>query len=187
MTQYTTSIHAVDVNHDHFRMWVHQMRTTTLPQATGHLAAWVMGGPGADDQIGYCCLGLGSLLVPDCEVVRAGDGDGEENNAGYFGRDGATDLAPIEFIQWLVPGYDNENNGHEFDLVPDWALSPGVPANTQGVKDTNVNTGEVQAEGRNRFPLANITAAKMNDDGFSFAQIADVFAYFGIGSVQASR
>lgn len=172
----TTHAPHLVVNEDHFAIWVHQMRTTTLPQARSHLAA-----PMGDGTVGYCCLGLGSLLVPNCAVVPVNFDVEVPEHSHYFGTNGAEDLAPIEFIEWLLPEF--ADGGHtEFDLRPDW---PEM-GSTQGAAIYDPATGALdQVVGR--MPFREVSAAKMNDDGFTFAQIADVFAYFGIGDVVGAR
>lgn len=150
--------------------WITQMRTTEKPQADGKLSKQIE--PGV---YGYCCLGLGSLLVPGIEINRVDNDpddeglDVEDQTIVYF--NGQDDLAPIEFIEWLglrTPTMSDGGSG--FDLRPDYPLDLHI----QGVPG---------AQGKQGMLADTCSAAGMNDSGMTFAQIADVFAYFGVGAV----
>jgi hypothetical protein len=189
----TTHAPGLDVNEAHFQQWVEELHITLSPQIQGQLAGLMRittpEGEEGPVKTGYCCLGLGSTLVKGISIERhEGDyaydeldeGDLAAHTTFYFGETQATDLAPFEFIRWLMPDFKGEK-GAAFDLVPDWPEEIGL---TQGVKGFDAN-GPIGI-GHTRRDTATVSAAGMNDDNLTFAQIGDVFRYFGIGSVTES-
>lgn len=106
-----------------------------------------------NDSVEYCCLGIG------CELADIHEERPESWGPSSFA--GWDTLAPPEFLYWL--GVWDGLNHDETDLYPDWGDVIG-----------NLQDGD-------RNYLRYLSAASMNDGGdFTFAQIADVFAYFGI-------
>jgi hypothetical protein len=164
------------MNEENFKAWLREMRTTDKAQTDGVLCRIL-----DDGTKGYCCLGLGSLLVPGIHVeeVENGwmdDGEGGESEV-YFGETAEKELAPIEFIDWLgITTAEESNNG--YDVAYDW------PADLtwQGVKSNQEN--RPLTPGGIGVNAGLCTAASLNDDGFTFEQIADIFEYFGIREQQ---
>jgi hypothetical protein len=188
----TTHAPGLDVNEAHFQQWVEELHITLSPQIQGQLAGLMrISTPEGEGPVktGYCCLGLGSTLVKGIPIERheedyaydeLDEEDLKAHTTFYFGQSTATDLAPVEFIRWLMPGFKGDG-ASAFDLVPDW---PEEIGRTQGVKGFGVEGP--MGIGHTRRDIATITAAGMNDDNLTFAQIGDVFRYFGIGSVTES-
>lgn len=150
-------------------LWIEEMRTTDKPQANGVLCHLNEKGGRS-----YCCLGLGSEMVPHMQIVVEGD-------EVCFGASSLTGLAPSEFINWLgLPIPERRQDSDEFDVIPDWP----VGLTQQGRKSSVLhegNTDRTAGVDYNGNEVGNykVTAAVMNDAGFTFKQIADVFAYFG--------
>lgn len=102
----------------------------------------------------YCCLGIGSALMGLEPVID------QEQPYALFG--GVSSLAPRVFIEWLL-GRPVERKGSEFNLWPDWG-----------------ELGDLQfADVFGTVGLGRLSASALNDAGFTFAQIADIFDYFG--------
>jgi hypothetical protein len=152
--------------------WIEQMRTTEKPQADGKLCKQIDAGV-----YGYCCLGLGSLLVPGIDqnfVDNDPDDEGldvEDRTIVYF--NGQEDLAPLAFIHWLGLRIDAMSEAEGYDLRPDFPTDLRV----QGSRDSTA--------GNHGLMVDNCSAAGMNDSGLTFSQIADTFAYFGVGAVSS--
>lgn len=157
--------------------WFHEMETTDKGQTNGWLSYNMnVDGDYTSDQR-YCCLGLGSLLVPGIEITDLGDGEDHRQN---FGVNKEDLLAPVEFIDWLgidhreldatrIPGEDPTAYDIVFDF-PEGMHSPELKNSPSG------STYVIYREG--------LTAAGLNDAGFTFKQIADIGRYFGIAGVK---
>lgn len=159
---------------ERIRAWCDVLWEGTYEQGKGHLAAsTVTFHEDADPTVtvGYCCLGVGCLVAgvrhevetnPSERLVEEGD------PLGNFG-DGYTDLAPPEFMDWLGLPVGNsigrETNGS--DVYID--IPVGMPK--QGLEDAGSAFQQTQGQ---------ITAAGLNDSGFTFPQIADLIWYFGL-------
>lgn len=158
----TSTKHGVQVDAVHFGKWMDALYSGTYRQAKEALFDAATSG--------YCCLGVGCLLVPYLHQ-RYDAGNGTK----YFGEEEVSSKAPREFIEWLgltMPSFgDSGDYWSEADIAPDFG-----PLLTQGEED---------AEGGTYSPPLTETAtgAGMNDSGFTFSQIADTFTYFGIGGV----
>lgn len=102
----------------------------------------------------YCCLGLGSEQAQIPSVLDT------DRRAMSFG--GQALLAPKEFVEWLgVPNlrdYPEDTRG--FDIILDYP---------EDLRPRDFMYGPVI-----------VSAAGLNDRGFSFHQIADMVDYFGI-------
>lgn len=142
--------------------WIENMRTTLSLQGQGRLCVILNG------QRRYCCLGLGSEQagVESAEMTHTNGLEIGYGSTKQFG------LAPVEFIDWLgVPYISEREDGMGYDLVPDFP---------EGLTEQVPECGDrACTDCTERAPL-KMTAASMNDTGFSFHQIADVFDYFGI-------
>lgn len=149
------------MNEENFRAWLNEMWTTDKPQATGNLCA--LTNEGADYALGYCCLGLGSMLVPNIVTHNFVDEESGSIEKVAFGDEGCDELAPAEFIEWL--GFTH-GSAHQYDLRVDWDESLRVP-NGGFYEDSSDLT----------------SAASLNDSGFNFKQIADIFNHFGVRNV----
>lgn len=153
-----------------FERWIAELRTTDLPQADGALAR---SNDKDNEPVGYCCLGFGCVIagVP-FEVTEFPDEaeDGRIAVAVQYRFVGALDLAPIDFIAWLtetrVSDYYEEDRETSWDVWPEWGELGDLPQ--QNERGTT-----------HPYRTIGISGAGMNDSGFTFAQIADVFDYFG--------
>lgn len=177
---------SLPVNEDHFNQWLAAMRDPASVQGEGMLCEW------KPESKGYCCLGLGSTLVPGLRIefnLHSDDESLDEEGADpegrigsvSFGSDGATELAPREFIEWLGLPYSPIRAGwhppapaQDYDIFPDYPLGLAVQGSAPD---------SVQRTDPGETLMAAASASMMNDSGFTFPQIADVFAYFGIGKV----
>lgn len=130
------------MNQENFNAWLEELRTTDKKQGREILK---------DADGGYCCLGIGCVLMGLEETVT-------EDGVKF---DGVDLLAPPAFFEWLGVSWPGPNDGTQADLWPDW--------------------GEVGTLLDREFdPIEHISASNLNDGGFTFAQIADIFAYFGV-------
>lgn len=107
------------------------------------------------DGDGYCCLGIGYKLVP-----------------GYSERDLLSKrLAPPSFLIWL--GFERVSSLDE-DVRIDWQDGLETQGQVSTYNDEDVYGGGVP------YTADMGGAAELNDSDFTFKQIADVLAYFGI-------
>lgn len=136
--------------------WLTELRTTDKPQTIGTLLDDVL----VEDSVvtGYCCLGLGSCLIPNFDLP------GQRGARMDF-----NDLAPPEFIKWLGLWGDadkDEEPDTGYDLVFDF---------------------EWEHLRYDYSPDCSYPSASWaNDAGFTFAQIADLLDYFGVRRVLTS-
>jgi hypothetical protein len=136
------------MNTKNFQAWLTELWTTDKEQGKSQLAAAGK----------YCCLGLGSCLVPKMPVAV------ESNLEVRFGANEVKSLAPLEFIEWLGLEMDESTReSDEFDIVLDIE-------NHYHVKGS--------------YAFDPVSASNLNDWGFTFPQIADLFNYFGVFEVQ---
>lgn len=155
-------------------VWIAQMRSTDLPQGENFLCSL-----DSEGRMTYCCLGLGQLNLstgPDSILDLAKTRKG---------------LATRPFMEWLgIP------SGLLDELSDQWREEEGADVSNASIEtrrefgfDLVPDFGELESRGKGGFfnPLTNAcSAAGMNDGGFAFDQIADVFAYFGVGEVLLS-
>lgn len=141
------------MKNDNIMAFARLLQTTDALQTRGHL------GHRNDDGEHYCCLGLGPCkLIPDRVDVEWVDDGAEE----LLYVDNFNGIAPLAFVDWLgltIP-YLYERVG-EFGIKVDW----------DGTTD------------RDGVPLAHTqleALAGLNDAGFTFAQIGDLIAHFGL-------
>lgn len=137
------------MNTDNIKTWTERLRDPQLKQARATLC---MLHP--DDTRSYCCLGLGSTLVPDMPAKVAFDG-----SSLLFGETQNENLAPREFIEWLGLKMPFSRSA---DITIDM---PRLP-----LHDTP-----------DRY-LYHLSCASLNDCGFTFPQIADLIDHFGLKS-----
>jgi len=156
--------------------WADDLATTKERQARASLCIEYVG-----EQKEYCCLGLGSTLVPKMQIKQVGTGDltPDGRSKFAFGRTGATSLAPYEFMVWL--GYDEDDlipfDAGEYDVYFDIPYS--IKERSIDAQNNAAFDDDPSLDGSG-VPLVNNSAASLNDDGFTFKQIADVIRYFGL-------
>lgn len=151
------------VNQESLTRWLDDLAHTTAPQCQGALSKQVLVNADGDlidafgaPKVGYCCLGRG-------DVVRGATTEGHRTEERA--------LAGRGFLDWL--GFDmteHDDNTHEcagsecdceFDLWVAWPDEYRVLLGEDIVADV-------------------ATGAGLNDGGFTFKQIADIFRYFGV-------
>lgn len=154
------------MNITNLKAWTTKLRDPSLIQVKSTLAEQVEGG------VGHCCMGVGCIVadVPVEVVVHEPDGYDENHPAPepetdyYFGRDGAKDLPPFEFHEWLeiAEGFDFPVEAHDNGID----VKIGWPTDLVD-RDGNFYTDE-------------FTCAALNDMiGLTFPMIADVLDAFG--------
>jgi hypothetical protein len=155
--------------------WANELATTDKEQAPGALCLAF-----SDGRKSYCCLGLGSTLVPDMKISKPMfytlDRAVPQVKVG-FGKLKADVLAPIEFMSWL--GYDMSEKSADTDYDVYFDIPDSI---------TERSSFDREAEGDGGNPdydetcglLRKNSAASLNDDGLTFAQIADIIRYFGL-------
>jgi hypothetical protein len=140
-----------------FDRWLHELRTTPLAQCGQTLFD-----TGADGTItAACCLGIGTLLVPGVDA-RLSVG---------------ASFAPDNFAVWLgIPGASGVRYDEGVNLIVDWPEHL-----TLGYTEPHDDEHDSQFS-----PYSDaISAAELNDEwNLTFAQIADVFDYFGERGVE---
>jgi hypothetical protein len=148
---------------DNQRAWVDALRSGKFKQGVGALKKF------RDDVPTYCCLGVATELTG-----FAGE-ETEETGLVYFTRPGESEddsgyvsFPFAEVREWLG---DNNTGGMSGDIyldVPDEIAKLPSP---RGLVDAIFyNTG----------------VSVLNDDGFTFDQIADCIEYFGVRDSQSS-
>lgn len=167
---------------DNIRAWIEQMRTTTEEQAQQHLAVCHFDTENDRQVLGYCCLGLGSKELADVEVeiITPGTPENGEEMPVYMNR--MQDLAPVAFRVWL--GVLDE----DYPLQDESDVSIDYPLRAVDYSDPGLTRlANLRQQGHGGSPTytpplvgALMSAASLNDAGFTFAQIADVVAYFGL-------
>ena len=156
------------INQENLETWLREMETTDKPQAKQTLCAVVEVQPGGDLTYGYCCLGLGSLMVPTIDFVGVSDEDLYEGANGFF--DGEANLAPPSFCEWL--GVEIRTNADGGQMESDVFIDYPEELRNQPSID---GTGKIEG------PLRKVaTAAMLNDAGLTFKQIAQTIRYFGL-------
>lgn len=171
---------------DNIAAWVEQMRTTHEKQGKSHLCVIEWDPRTQQEYKAYCCLGLGSKDLADVtvEVVRpdwlddsAPDAYAEESYATFNEQ---SDLAPIEFRVWLgvLDEADTSSANPEVDVYLD-IPEEVAELRYQGPRPSNLRDITTPPFYQNLYRDL-FTAANLNDNGFTFAQIADCVAYFGL-------
>lgn len=138
------------LNDDHLEIWLRTLETTDKPQVKAHLCA-----VDDDNQVGFCCLGIGSVLaglVPEWSDVDPS----APGNYAYLADE--ADLAPVEFITWL--GLEPEDEGGAYDIILDYTHEMPKAEPDYGVW--------------------MLRASSLNDWGLTFPQIAQMIRYFGV-------
>lgn len=109
------------------------------------------------DRTKTCCLGEGTLMVPGVEVRQAVTG------MSVMLLNECSAMAPIEFIDWLgLHQYTSTRLGN-YDIRLD------IPTDLID---------------RDAVPLKRLTCSRLNDQGFTFPQIADLIDYFGLSETR---
>lgn len=143
------------MTNENFERWLQTLETTPLPQAKNTLVRDLRGSNEGSDLLGYCCLGIACKISPD----------------GSRFLDGNEDLLPVSVADWLGLG--------EYWETPEYSI-----ITWEDVRDNFDSYSfdielDVDIEQRGGGSLS-ITTAWLNDQGFTFAQIADMLRYFGI-------
>lgn len=168
------------MKNDNITKWADDLRTTTERQTDGALAKKIDIGADAE-VIGYCCIGFGcTFSAPDIRIEWPDDADDTDDALkGVFGGHRVDDLAPIEFMEWL--GYDTHHwsmdQGAAFDIHPDWPTRLRVRSEYD--KRDSMLGGDATADHLGKH-LVSVSLAGLNDDGVTFAQIADIIHHFGL-------
>lgn len=141
---------------ENFEKWLHELRTTSFGQARNHLFGH-LGNPSESDQVfdSACCLGIACMIALDDSKIERLQAAGVA-------------LAPIEVGEWIGALHPADIGRYsEIDFYIDWP------------EDLADREGDSYDE-----PAASSqchSAASLNDNlCLTFAQIADVFDYFGI-------
>lgn len=168
---------------DNITKWAHDLRTTVERQATGALAMRLDVGE-VKDSVGYCCIGFGCTVSAPGIAIRWPDesedfiDDGDPTRA-RFGTHAVDDLAPIEFMEWL--GYDadhwNMDRESAYDIHPDWPTNLRERSAQDVAAKDDGGSNRYDHQGKH---LVSVSLAGLNDDGVTFAQIADVIHHFGL-------
>jgi hypothetical protein len=158
------------MNEDNFKAWVANLRTTTLAQGTNKLCE-------VDSKGGrhFCCLGIGSKQAGVPHEMN------HETRNLEFGEYHSDTLAPYEFMVWLdlVPLGVAEmvgQNGFDPDLDGGFDVHLDMPMKIKHLKQQGKEDRQPTDRCLNEFT----TAAGLNDNGFTFAQIADCLSFFGV-------
>lgn len=175
------------MKNDNITTWCDALATTEERQVTGALAKVIDEGSDSG-KVGFCCLGFGTCEVMGHHItVSTGrlidhhhPEDVDEDTTLYL--DGVTETAPFVFRQWLglIPEDADE---YERVLTIDgrenrWAEQKDVFIDWPTGEDAYPHAHAVQGHG---VPvLLHSSCADLNDEGFTFAQIADVVRYFGL-------
>lgn len=143
------------MNEQHVKEWIAALRDPDNKQITGTLARRL----GHEDEVGYCCLGLGCEVAGIPVYIDLPSEIINSNNELVEVVKTADDLPPFAFHRWL--GLDRLTDVGMGDVYVDWP-------------DLLDRGGE---------PLSNLTCAELNDTAhLTFSQIADVLEYFGISA-----
>lgn len=152
--------------------WVAELRTTDRLQGHGALHSF---DPEGDEPAQFCCLGVGcEVAMVRGQVFTLGAEDGESSFGMLRLYDDRSDLAPISFGRWLGFSYTEltaQNNG---DFLLDWPVEWLRPTAPESWAQSGTKGGETPVT-KTSFRLSIL-----NDDGLTFAQIADLIEYFGI-------
>jgi hypothetical protein len=141
----------MEQGNEHFERWLDVLSETDLPQATGTLRVI------SESQASYCCLGIACTLAPNGEAFLSGTYTTLPAEVAEWM--GLRDLARADGRQW---DRIKEQGNAGWDIVLDGTIV--IPFDDMG------DDGEQY----------DMSAASLNDDGFTFAQIADLIRYFGI-------
>lgn len=172
------------MRNDNITKWADELATTTEKQATGALVL-----VNRSKTKAYCCLGFGSCVtMGDVKIEEPDDAAFDFASTDHFVDDEAAetikvgeaevvDLAPREFIEWLGYVLPESETGVSFDVYPDWPTNLLLRSNQdkadaeRGGDDLHDGTGG---------PLTSESLATLNDNGFTFTQIADIIRHFGL-------
>lgn len=149
----------MSVNEENLALWLEALRSGKYEQTDSRLAVKYPDGP-----IRYCCLGVG-CEVAGVERIDVTDDEGKPTGEYAFGKVQATDLAPLDFIEWLGLSPDATTGDVFIDWPDEYALL------SRQEQDSILLTRD------------SMSCANMNDSfDMSFEQIADMLAYFGVRS-----
>jgi hypothetical protein len=175
------------MNTEHFNQWINRLRTTDVNQTPGVLSVRYPDGVKA-----MCCLGVGCVEagIPFIEV-RAGDHypydpeQGEGFEASMQGVESEDDVIYAFAGTGNDPGVEtttrNEVELFFMDLPPNefnqWlGLPAGVLMLDTRIPERHLHRGGEVVDG----PPRVWKLFQLNDDGFTFSQIADLMEHFGI-------
>lgn len=151
------------MNITRIREWTTTLRSGRFQQTDGVLAKVE-----EDATTYHCCLGVGCEIANVTKDVHEYEyeDDVEEGRMNaethvYYGKDPTEDLAPQEFVEWL--GLTMPPGSPGVDLPID------IPIDHLGRRD------------REGVMSVSWSCAGLNDQGFTFTQIADIIDYFGLG------
>jgi len=125
----------------------------------------------------WCCLGIG-CEVAGVEAVPLSEWgpDGTETTLQFmFGKQEAMMLAPAELVEWLGFTIPMKNPGTGYDFAIDWPRDQKEPWRWATPYNVAFNYTEYVM-----IDADTATLSALNDEGFTFAQIADLIDYFGI-------
>lgn len=156
--------------------WANELATTDKTQAPGALCLLY-----GDGRKSYCCLGLGSTLVPGMQTNKQQAIDlvlGVKPQVKVqFGQLGVDTLAPIEFMKWL--GYDMSSSNPDTDYDVYFDIPDDIKERSAWDREASDDGGNTHYDNECGLLRKN-SAASLNDDGLTFAQIADIILYFGL-------
>jgi hypothetical protein len=157
MTTYTTEEIAA-----HFKLWLDELRSGKYMQGQGHLCVL---DPGTEERM-FCCLGVGEVaaggVVDKSPVDSTDDGRHILSLSMQGDQEWTESLASPEFARWL--GLEPVSKTGSYLEEVDFVLTEGFIKNRQGSRQ-------------------KLTTSGLNDEGFTFEQIADLLEYFGIERV----
>ena len=140
------------------KAWLEELRSGNRQQVTGYLSC----GIGTGAEVGFCCLGVATEL--------AGLSPDFENGHAYYGNVDPQYLTlPVEAQEWL-----GVNTGD-----PHLAFDPNDEEHVDYLLD--VVGPEFVREFRDNGS-EYLTGALLNDQGVTFAQIADLIEHFGFSA-----
>lgn len=154
---------------DNQKAWVAELRSGNRRQTNGVLKRVEAG------EESFCCLGVASEMSGLC-VQSKTNHDRSYINVMFtpVGRESKYEtFPPGEVLVWLGAADSGTTNGG--DVVLD------VPRKIELLEMQGARSDfDYYEVGNPRSELGGMTAANLNDDGFTFEMIADCIEYFGI-------
>lgn len=160
------------MKNDNITKWADELDATDAAQTKNKLCLVE-----PDGTKKFCCLGFGSTLVPDLPVQWPMPTEHMDNPA-LFGEVGAQDVAPREFMEWLgytIPASRGDGGDPwQWDVFPDW------PADIRHPHPDEHERHPSEPEREGILFTESTSLANLNDEGFTFKQIADIIRHFGL-------